>query len=341
MKDLRNSGKREFFMNGIKIAVLVLLVTGVNLVSFSARADDREDACSETSKYAKTACYNAAKEVYNLTLGKCENLPEDQQNDCETNAREERDASNKICNDQFAARQQVCVALGGGPYNPDTNPANFVKYRDQIIGNTYYPLKPATYTYFTYESVGKNAAKIEQDVVKITRSTREIQGVTCVVVSDIVTALPKNEVTENTTDWYAQDNEGNVWYFGEIAQQFEDGILVAIDGSWTTGVDMAQPGIIMYAHPENYVAKGGKPGKTYRTEFLLGEAEDIVQIVDVTSTVKLRNGKTYTNCLHTLDYSPLDPGGIASAENKYYAKGVGLVKVEAIDGTVEELDSIK
>lgn len=54
----------------------------------------------------------------------------------------------------------------------------------------------------------------------------------------------------------------------------------------------------------------------------------------------MRNGKTYSNCLHTLGYSPIDWGSIASAENKY-APGVGLIKVVALDGTVEDLVSVK
>jgi hypothetical protein len=65
---------------------------------------------------------------------------------------------------------------------------------------------------------------------QVTGETRQILGVTCRVVRDTVTDTGGN-VTEDTTDWYAQAKDGNVWYFGEIAQQFEGGILVAIDGS--------------------------------------------------------------------------------------------------------------
>ena len=65
-------------------------------------------------------------------------------------------------------------------------------------------------------------------------------------------------MTEDTTDWYAQQDNGDVWYFGEIAQQFEDGILVGIEGSWTAGMDGAKPGLVMLANP--------KVGDVYRQE---------------------------------------------------------------------------
>jgi len=40
-----------------------------------------------------------------------------------------------------------------------------------------------------------------------------------VVVRDV--AMDEGEVVEITDDWYAQDLDGNVWYCGEIAQNFE------------------------------------------------------------------------------------------------------------------------
>ena len=41
-------------------------------------------------------------------------------------------------------------------------------------------------------------------------------GVRCAVIHDVVTK-DNGEVIEDTTDWYAQDTQGNVWYFGEVA----------------------------------------------------------------------------------------------------------------------------
>ena len=116
----------------------------------------------------------------------------------------------------------------------------------------------------------------------VTESTKLIEGVTCLVVNDLVEedGLP----IEDTDDWYAQDVDGNVWYCGEIAQNFEvfegddpeEAELVDVDGSWKTGRDGAQPGIIMLASPQ--------VGDVYRQELALGEAEDAARVISTTGS---------------------------------------------------------
>src|SRR5690349_18276561 len=83
------------------------------------------------------------------------------------------------------------------------DPADFVS----VIDNSYFPLTPGT-TYVT-ESPDGSAV----DRFAVTRQTRLIDGVECVVVSDIATE--DGALVEKTSDFFAQDREGNVWYFGE------------------------------------------------------------------------------------------------------------------------------
>ena len=61
-----------------------------------------------------------------------------------------------------------------------------------------------------------------------------------------------------------------MWYFGEEAQQFTNGEIVGLEGSWIAGVDGAKPGIVMEANP--------KHGDAYRQEFSLGVAEDSAEV---------------------------------------------------------------
>lgn len=309
---------------GMLVAVVFL---SLHLISSSAIADD---VCSQTSQAALTACNSAADEASWLAKGKCFNIsnPADKQA-CIDKAEADLNSALDLCNQQYDARQAVCGELGGGAYDPVITAADFAG-KSYLTGNTYCPLKSAVYTYESRDSSGK---RIERDVVKVTQGTREILGVDCRIVRDTVTDLESNEVTEDTTDWYAQDKNGNVWYFGEIAQQFEGGILVGIEGSWTAGVDEAKPGIIMYANPSY--------GVTYRQEFLLGEAEDVSKVVEKVDNLpgnpKLPKG-VHGPYLHTQDFSALEPGVV---EDKYYAPGVGLVLVLTQDGTMEVLVSIK
>ena len=104
----------------------------------------------------------------------------------------------------------------------------------------------------------------ETSVVEVTGAKKIVQGVSTTVVHDVVSL--DGSVIEDTYDWYAQDNEGNVWYFGEDSRQIDHGVEIGREGSWEAGVDGARPGIVMLAEP--------KVGMKYQQEFAPGVAED-------------------------------------------------------------------
>jgi hypothetical protein len=111
----------------------------------------------------------------------------------------------------------------------------------------------------------------------------------------------KSKLVEDTRDWFAQDDAGNVWYFGENTALIDDrGLPVDLSGTWTAGVDGAQPGIVMEAAPAI--------GDFYRQEFLLGEAEDLAEVSSLTETVTVPFPPgTFENCLKTRSLPPLRP----------------------------------
>ncbi len=113
-----------------------------------------------------------------------------------------------------------------------------------VINNAYFPLMPGT-TYLYHLS---SADSPSQDItVTVTHDTKTILGVTCIVVHD--TATSNGQLVEDTFDWYAQDKDGNVWYFGEDTKQYENGQVVSTEGSWEAGVNNAKPGIVMEGQP--------------------------------------------------------------------------------------------
>jgi len=287
----------------------------------------RPDACTQTSNAALTACQFAAQEDYNLALGNCANVAKSEQGDRKAEAKEDFGSSLEECTEQFDARQELCDVIGPGPYLPDgIDPDDFAAVPD---GNSYFPLVPGTI--YTYENYDKNGDIQETIVVEVKDETREIEGVTCRVVQDTVyEGNSQDEKIEDTTDWYALNTNGDVWYFGEIALNFEDGVVSDIDGSWTTGVEGAKPGILMYADPEAH------EGETYRQEFALSEAEDVATIVEILSYEEFKaqvlGGEEVPEVfgtgkfLHTREWSPLEPGD-ENVEDKYYGEGVGNVLI--------------
>jgi hypothetical protein len=191
-------------------------------------------------------------------------------------------------------------------------PARFVA----TVDNPFLPLVPGTR--FTYQS--RTPDGLERTVVEVTRDTRTITGAPCVVVRDTVTR--GGQPVEDTVDWFAQDGDGNVWYFGEDTKEYENGRVARTEGSWEAGVDGAQPGIVMEAHP--------KVGDTYRQEYYRGHAEDRADVLSLTATATVPFG-AQQDLVQTKDYTPLEPDVV---EHKYYARGVGLVlEVDVRGGT--------
>jgi len=123
-------------------------------------------------------------------------------------------------------------------YNPIIDSADFVTE----IDNLYFPLKPGT----TFIYRGETEEGVQRNEVVVTNQTKTILGVLTTVVWDRVWD-EDDELVEETYDWYAQDKDGNVWYFGEDSKEYESGVVVSTAGSWEAGVDGAKPGIIMEA----------------------------------------------------------------------------------------------
>src|SRR3989441_2568257 len=83
------------------------------------------------------------------------------------------------------------------------------------VDNPWFPLRPGT----TLVYRGVKDGKPSRDVVHVTGQTRRIAGVTCTAVADRLYLGGRLE--ERTTDWYAQDKAGNVWYFGEATAELD------------------------------------------------------------------------------------------------------------------------
>lgn len=204
-------------------------------------------------------------------------------------------------------------------YMPSLDPSDYTA----TIDNPILPLVPGTK--WVYEAPGE---VITVEVLEETYTT--VTGVECAVVHDAVTT-PDGVLIEDTYDWFAQDTEGNVWYFGEDTAEYVNGMKANTRGAWEAGVDGALPGIIAHATTPEV-------GTEYRQEYYRCEAEDMGEIVAVGETVEVLAG-SYENCIRVRDFSPLDP---RANEHKLFCPGYGVVLVEdATTGErVEELTEI-
>jgi hypothetical protein len=202
-------------------------------------------------------------------------------------------------------------ALPQGADTVELDPADFTSE----IDNPWMPLRAGSRWVYRETDGEGNAQRVE---VTVLDETREVMGIEVRVVHDLVTE--DGEPVEDTFDWYAQDSDGNVWYFGEDTKEFENGKVSTRAGSWEAGVNGAQPGILIPGEPS--------VGMTYRQEYYEGEAEDAAQVLSLEEKVEVPHG-AFEGVLMTKDFTPLQPEIL---EHKFFARGVGMVLALAISG---------
>jgi hypothetical protein len=210
----------------------------------------------------------------------------------------------------------AAVMLVGGAATASIDPADF----NAPVNNPYFPLKPGTV--FVYKGSEDGQHLVER--MRITHQHRTIEGVAATVVSDILYA--NGHLNEKTTDWYANDNEGNTWYFGERTATYKpSGAVQSRDGSWRAGVDGGVAGVIMPVNPH--------PTDAYRQEFLKGHAEDQAWIVADHGTVRVPYGKL-RDVVRSYEWTRLEPGVVSL---KLYAPHLGIVAERDVSGGTENM----
>jgi hypothetical protein len=198
------------------------------------------------------------------------------------------------------------AALPVGAEPVELDPRDFTSE----IDNPYWPMRPGGR--WVYREGNQRV------VVTVTSRTKRIVGIEARVVHDVVTE--NGELVEDTYDWYAQDDDGNVWYLGEDTKEYENGAVASTEGSWEAGVDRAQPGILLPGDP--------KVGMKYRQEYLKGEAEDAAEVLSLDERVRVPFG-AFEDVLQTKDTTPLEPNLV---EHKFYARGVGPILARTVSG---------
>lgn len=274
-------------------------------------------------------------------------------------------------------------AWAGGLLDLKFEDADFTSDDPLIIDNPYWPLRPdasGTPRVFTYISETDDECVIDQISVDdimyggtyTLTGAGPYNGLTAVQVVDTEWVFEEAEncdlgllpndgaIKEFTFDWYLQDGQKNIWYVGELSQNFEEegcGVFPnpdvnpeddpqCFEGSWEAGIAagdeseqvIGEAGIVVPGDepvPGQFLENG-----TFFMQEVAFEAEDMAKILRQHASLAVEDGVApgeYENCRKTKEWTALEPG--ASVENKWYcADGDGLVLVEGIGGGQTETE---
>jgi hypothetical protein len=130
------------------------------------------------------------------------------------------------------------------------------------------------------------------------------------------------ELVERTRDYYAQRDDGSVWFLGEQVDDVEGGKVVGHEGQWRAGQGTAKAGLFMPATP--------RLGAVFQPERAPGVAEDRTKVMAVGLRVRTPAG-SFTRCIRTRNDSPTE----GATEFDTYCPAVGLVRQELEGGHVD------
>jgi len=147
-------------------------------------------------------------------------------------------------------------------------------------------------------------------VFSVLDETKVVDGVETRVVEEYETR--DGELIEISRNYYAIDKvKGDVYYFGEDVDIYENGKVVSNDGAWLSGMNGAKFALMM----------PGKPtvGDRFYLEMAPGAVER-VEIASVDATIETP-AQSFSNVVHAMEYDELDGG----TSQKWYAPGIGMV----------------
>jgi len=196
-----------------------------------------------------------------------------------------------------------------------TNPLN--------IDNAFFPFQPGGWKVFTGSDHGTKTAAIDYHLTATRTFRLNSKNVPCRVL--VEEAYEDTALVERSFNYFAQADDGAVYYFGEVVDNYENGVVVNHDGSWLVGgatLPSDPPGIGNAARPAVFMPANPELGDVFKPEDLFPIVDETAEVVGVDLDVLVPAGK-YDGAIAVEESTRLAP----ETELKWYAPGVGVVKV--------------
>ena len=193
------------------------------------------------------------------------------------------------------------------------------------VDNAWLPLVPGRQFVYVGRANRGDGRRPHRVVFTVTDLTKVIDGVRTRVIWD--RDVNAGALREGELAFMAQDDDGNVWNFGEYPEEYVRGRFHGAPDTWIVGRAGARAGIGMRAHP-----------RTRTSSYLQGLAPKI-DFADRAKVVGTGGrtcvpGRCYRDVLEIDEWNPDEPG---AHQSKFYAPGVGNVRVGAAGGDEQEV----
>jgi hypothetical protein len=220
-----------------------------------------------------------------------------------------------------AAAALVALSMTAEAANPVTPP---VFSNPTTFTNPYMPFVPGAVKVLTGRDGRTRLTVVDLYLTQTRQFTFGGETVTCRGLQE--TEFEDGEVAEISVNWFAQADDGSVWYFGETVDDYEDGVVTGHGGSWLVGGPGAgdPPGTMTVSTPGSFMPGNPEVGDEVVPEDLPDGSKEIGTIRKVGRTVRVPGGK-FTNCVEMREFTLPDE----DTESKWYAPGIGVFRVKA------------
>ena len=229
--------------------------------------------------------------------------------------------------DVAALMAAMCVmfALGTKPARAVVPTATPTFSNPLKITNAYHPFQPGGVKVFQGSDGRTKMVGLHLYLTETRSFNWKGKTVACRVLREI--AFENGQLVELSDNYFAQADDGTVYYFGEVVDNYEDGVVANNDGSWLVGgatLPSDPPSTANDNNPTVFMPANPEVGDVFKPEDLIPIVDETAEVVHAGVKVKVPAG-VYEDTIAIEETSALESG----TTTKWYAPGVGVVREKA------------
>ncbi len=192
-----------------------------------------------------------------------------------------------------------------------------------VFTHPYFPFQAGGMKVFSGRDERGELTAVERHLEEVRMFPVNGEDIPCAIVKEV--EFVRGKLDEVSFNFYAQSDDGSIWYFGEYSEVYEDGEVVSREGSWLVGGPSPEdpPDTAFGVFPALHLPANPEVGDEWMEEDLPQyQIQESRRVIRARRKIRTRTGK-YKDCIEVKEK---DFDG--EKERKWYAPGIGIVKVE-------------